>query len=68
MDNWYENDSLFSKLWISLYAVECFFCIAYHENGALIWYDNGKNDTLSKLEWRGTVIKKVEYRITCRLN
>ena len=43
-----------------------FFCIAYHENGALIWYDNGKKDTLSKLERRGTVIKKVEYRITCR--
>ena len=33
-----------------------------------IWHDNGKNDTLSKLERRGTVTKKVEYSITCRLS
>ena len=34
------------------------------------WFDTimEENDTLSKLERRGIVTKKVEYSITCRLS
>ena len=44
-------------------------CNAYHTTGALIWYDNGIERYITKLERRGTVTKsRIPYHLSAKLN